>query len=327
MQRRYQRAWEVGFTGGSSSTPLRRAGRRSVDGVDNRAEIREFLASRRAKVTPEQVGLPSGGGKRRVPGLRREEVAVLAGVSTDWYIRLEKGHINGVSADVLDAVARALHLDEAERAHLFDLARAAKPTRAPRRRAQSRVRPSMQRIVDSMVTTPAFVRNGRLDLLAINALGRALYAPVFDDPARPANLARFNFLDPRAEDFFPDWDDAANTTVALLRTEAGRDPHNRDLTDLIGELATRSDEFRVRWAAHNVRLHHSGTKCFQHPVVGALDLAFEAMDLPAEPGLTLTAYTAEPGAPSADALRLLASWAATAELERSENPDHTPSKD
>jgi hypothetical protein len=327
MQRRYQRAWEVGFTGGSSSTPLRRAWRRSVDGVDNRAEIREFLASRRAKVTPEQVGLPSGGGKRRVPGLRREEVAVLAGVSTDWYIRLEKGHINGVSADVLDAVARALHLDEAERAHLFDLARAAKPTRAPRRRAQSRVRPSMQRIVDSMVTTPAFVRNGRLDLLAINALGRALYAPVFDDPARPANLARFNFLDPRAEDFFPDWDDAANTTVALLRTEAGRDPHNRDLTDLIGELATRSDEFRVRWAAHNVRLHHSGTKCFQHPVVGALDLAFEAMDLPAEPGLTLTAYTAEPGAPSADALRLLASWAATAELERSGNPDHTPSKD
>jgi hypothetical protein len=327
MQRRYQRAWEVGFTGGSSSTPLRRVWRRSVDGVDNRAEIREFLASRRAKVTPEQVGLPSGGGKRRVPGLRREEVAVLAGVSTDWYIRLEKGHINGVSADVLDAVARALHLDEAERAHLFDLARAAKPTRAPRRRAQSRVRPSMQRIVDSMVTTPAFVRNGRLDLLAINALGRALYAPVFDDPARPANLARFNFLDPRAEDFFPDWDDAANTTVALLRTEAGRDPHNRDLTDLIGELATRSDEFRVRWAAHNVRLHHSGTKCFQHPVVGALDLAFEAMDLPAEPGLTLTAYTAEPGAPSADALRLLASWAATAELERSGNPDHTPSKD
>jgi hypothetical protein len=295
--------------------------------VDNRAEIREFLASRRAKVTPEQVGLPPGGGKRRVPGLRREEVAVLAGVSTDWYIRLEKGHINGVSADVLDAVARALHLDEAERAHLFDLARAAKPTRAPRRRAQTRVRPSMQRIVDSMVTTPAFVRNGRLDLLAINALGRALYAPVFDDPARPANLARFNFLDPRAEDFFPDWDDAANTTVALLRTEAGRDPHNRDLTDLIGELATRSDEFRVRWAAHNVRLHHSGTKCFQHPVVGALDLAFEAMDLPAEPGLTLTAYTAEPGAPSADALRLLASWAATAELERAENPDHTPSKD
>jgi transcriptional regulator with XRE-family HTH domain len=291
--------------------------------VDNRAEIREFLASRRAKVTPEQVGLPAGGGKRRVPGLRREEVAVLAGVSTDWYIRLEKGHINGVSADVLDAVARALQLDEAERAHLFDLARAARPTRTPRRR-QSRVRPSIHRILDSMVTTPAFVRNGRLDLVAINALGRALYALAFDDPARPANLARFNFLDPRAPDFYPDWNNSANTTVSLLRTEVGRDPHNRDLSDLVGELATRSDEFRVRWAAHDVRLHRSGVKHFHHPVVGALELAFEAMDLPADPGLTLTAYTPEPGSPSEDALRLLASWAATADPAGSDAPDRTP---
>jgi transcriptional regulator with XRE-family HTH domain len=284
-------------------------------GVDTRAEIREFLASRRAKVTPEQVGLPAGGGKRRVPGLRREEVAVLAGVSTDWYIRLEKGHISGVSVDVLDAVARALRLDEAERAHLFDLARAARPTRAPRRRARSTVRPSIARIVDSMLTTPAFVRNGRLDVLAINDLGRALYAPAFDTPQRPVNLARFNFLDPRAEDFYPDWDTAADTSVALLRTEAGRDPDNRDLTDLVGELATRSDAFRTRWAAHDVRLHHSGTKHFQHPVVGRLALAFEAMELPTDPGLTLTAYTPEPGSPSEDALRLLASWAA---------PDPTP---
>jgi transcriptional regulator with XRE-family HTH domain len=295
--------------------------------VDNRAEIREFLASRRAKVTPEQVGLPAGGGHRRVPGLRREEVAVLAGVSTDWYVRLEKGHIGGVSAEVLDAVARALQLDEAERAHLFDLARAARPTRAPRRRAASRVRPSVQRIVDSMVGTPAFVRNGRLDLLAINALGRALYSPAFDDPVRPTNLARFNFLDPRSRDFYPDWDKAADTTVALLRTEAGRDPHNRDLTDLVGELATRSDAFRFRWAAHDVRLHRSGVKHFHHPVVGTLDLAFEAMDLPADPGLTLTAYTAEPGSPSADALTLLASWAATAAAEPA-LPHSTPtSKD
>jgi transcriptional regulator with XRE-family HTH domain len=289
--------------------------------VDNRAEIREFLASRRAKVTPEQVGLPAGGGKRRVPGLRREEVAVLAGVSTDWYIRLEKGHINGVSTDVLDAVARALQLDEAERAHLLDLARAARPTRTPRRRSQSRVRPSVQRILDSMVTAPAFVRNGRLDFLAINALGRALYSRVFEKPARPANLARFNFLDPRAVDFYPDWNISANTTVALLRTEVGRDPHNKDLADLVGELATRSDEFRVRWAAHDVRLHRSGVKHFHHPVVGALDLAFESMDLPADPGLTFTAYAAEPGSPSEDALRLLASWAAAAEPADSETPD------
>jgi len=300
--------------------------------VDNRAEIREFLASRRAKLAPEQVGLPAGGGKRRVPGLRREEVAVLAGVSTDWYIRLEKGHINGVSADVLDAVARALQLDEAERAHLFDLARAARPTRAPRRQNRTKVRPSLVRIVESMVTTPAFVRNGRLDLLTINALGRALYAPVFDDPGltdpgRPANLARFNFLDPRSRDFYPDWDAAAHTTVALLRTEAGRDPHNPDLTNLVGELATLSEEFRTRWAAHDVRLHQRGTKTFHHPVVGRLELAFDAMDLPADPGLTLTAYSAEPGSSSEDGLRLLASWAVTvtaAETARAGTSEHTP---
>lgn len=286
-----------------------------MDGVDNRAEIKEFLATRRAKITPEQVGLPAGGGTRRVPGLRREEVAVLAGVSTDWYIRLEKGNISGVSDDVLDAVARALQLDEAERDHLFNLARAAKPARATPRRIKPQVRPSVQRILDSMTGTAAFVRNGRLDILAVNALGHALYAPVFDDQRRPANIARFNFLDPRADDFYPDWNDAANTTVALLRTEAGRDPHNRELTDLIGELATRSEQFRTRWAAHNVRLHHTGIKHLHHPVVGTLDLTFDAMDLPGEPGLTLTAYTAEPGTPSHDALTLLASWAATTEAE------------
>jgi hypothetical protein len=246
-----------------------------------------------------------------VPGLRREEVAVLAGVSTEWYVRLEKGHIAGVSEDVLDAVARALQLDEAERAHLYDLARAAKPRRAPVRRAAPQVKPSVRWILESMTSAAAFVRNGRLDILAINPLGRALYAPVFDDARRPANLARFNFLDPRARDFYPNWDDAADTSVALLRTEAGRDPRNRDLTDLVGELATRSEEFRTRWAAHDVRLHRTGTKHFQHPVVGRLDLAFDALDVPAAPGLTLTAYTAEPGSPSADALALLASWAAT----------------
>jgi transcriptional regulator with XRE-family HTH domain len=299
-----------------------------VNRVDNRADIREFLATRRARITPEQAGLPSGGGRRRVPGLRREEVAVHAGVSTEWYIRLEKGHIAGVSDDVLDAVAGALQLDEAERAHLFDLARAAKPGRhAPSRRAKPQVRPSVQRILDSMTATAAFVRNGRLDILAINALGRALYAPVFDDERRPANLARFNFLDPHAKDFYPDWNDAANTSVALLRTEAGRDPRDRDLTDLVGELATRSEDFRTRWAAHDVRLHRTGVKHFHHPVVGTLDLAFDAMDLPAEPGLTLTAYTAEPGSPSADALKLLASWTATTgETDRHavrSRPDHT----
>jgi transcriptional regulator with XRE-family HTH domain len=279
--------------------------------VDNRAEIREFLVTRRAKITPEQAGLPTGAGPRRVPGLRREEVAVLAGVSTDWYIRLEKGHISGVSEDVLDAVARALRLDEAERAHLYNLAAAAKPRRRPQRRADPTIRPSLARVLDSMTGTAAFIRNGRLDVLAANQLGRALYAPAFDDPVRPANLARFNFLDPRSRDFYPDWDATSNITVALLRTEVGRDPDNQDLSHLIGELATRSEAFRTRWAAHNVRLHRTGIKHFHHPVVGDMELSFDAMDLPADPGLTLTAYTAEPGTPSGDALTLLASWAAT----------------
>jgi len=291
--------------------------------MDNRAEIRDFLATRTAKITPAQAGLPPGGGTRRVPGLRREEVAVLAGVSTDWYIRLEKGHISGVSDDVLDAVARALQLDQAERLHLFYLARAAKPVRAPRRRTGPTVRPSVIRLVDSMTGAPAFVRNGRLDVLAINPLGRALYAPMFHDAGDPANLARFCFLDHRSDDFYPDWNDAANTTVALLRTEAGRDPHNRALTDLVGELATRSDEFRVRWAAHNVRMHRSGIKHFHHPAVGTLDLAFDAMELPAEDGgvgLTLTAYSAEPGSPSEDGLKLLSSWVVT-ETPETVTPD------
>lgn len=284
--------------------------------MDSRVEIREFLATRRAKLTPEQAGVPLFGGKRRVPGLRREEVAMLAGVSTDYYTRLEKGNISGVSESVLEAVAGALQLDEAERDHLFDLARAAKPNpRSSRKRAQGQIRPSVQQILDSMTTTPAFVRNGRLDILAINDLGRALYSPVFDGPGSPVNLARFNFLDPRSFAFYPDWNETSNQTVSLLRTEAGRDPLNRDLSNLIGELATRSDEFRTRWAAHDVRLHRTGVKHLHHPVVGPLDLAFDAMELPADTGLTLTAYTAEPGTQADDALRLLASWAATQRAE------------
>jgi transcriptional regulator with XRE-family HTH domain len=284
--------------------------------VDNRSEIREFLASRRARITPEQAGLPVFGGTRRVLGLRREEAAMLAGVSVDYYTRLERGNLRGVSETVLDALARGLRLDEAERAHLFDLARAAGPTTArPRRRSPQKVRPSVQRILDSMTGAPAFVQNGRLDVLAANRLGRALYSEMFADPVRPANLARFVFSNPRSRHFFADWERAANDTVAILRSEAGRDPYDSGLSDLVGELATRSEEFRIRWAAHNVRIHRAGVKHVRHPVVGDLDLTYEMMELSADPGLSILTYSAEPGTPSEEALGLLGSWAATLEQE------------
>ena len=284
-----------------------------MEGVDTSKDLGEFLASRRARITPQQAGLTLYGSNRRVPGLRRQEVAMLAGLSVEYLTRLERGNASGVSDSVLDALARALQLDEAESSHLFDLARAARgrAVREPRRPQPPRVRPSVQRILESMTTAPAFVRNGRLDILAINPLGQALYSPVFADPARPANLARFCFLDPRAEELYQNWDDAADTSVALLRTEAGRDPCNKALTNLVGELATRSDAFRTRWARHDVRLHRTGLKHFSHPVVGELALDFDAMELPADAGLTLTAYSAESGTPEEEKLRLLASWSAT----------------
>jgi len=279
--------------------------------VDTKREIREFLTSRRGRITPQQAGLPIFGDNRRVPGLRREEVAMLAGVSVDYYTRLERGNLRGASESVLDAVARALQLDEAERAHLFDLARAAGPGKPSRRSAPKQVRLSVQRLLDAMTDAPALVQNGRLDILAANRLGRALYSELYLDPTRPVNHARFTFLDPRAHDFYPDWDRAANDGVALLRAEAGRNPYDRALTDLVGELSTRSEEFRIRWAAHNVRLHQTGAKHFHHPVVGDLTLTFEMMELAADPGLNLLAYSAEPGSRSAEALNLLASWTAT----------------
>jgi transcriptional regulator with XRE-family HTH domain len=282
--------------------------------VDNRDEVKAFLSSRRAKITPEQAGLAHYNRNRRVPGLRRSEVADLAGVSVEYYAQLERGDLSGVSESVLDALGRALQLTEAEREHLHDLARAAGPGRRTRRRpANAQVRPTVTRILDGMTEVPAFIENGRLDVLATNPLARALYAPVFADPARPVNLARFNFLNPRARTYWGNWDRAADETVAMLRTEAGRDPYDRALTDLIGELSTRSDEFRVRWGAHDVQLHRTGLKHIRHPVVGELHLSYEVMDLPADPGLALVAFSAEAGSPADDALKLLASWAATHE--------------
>jgi transcriptional regulator with XRE-family HTH domain len=283
--------------------------------VDTRTEIREFLTSRRAKITPDQVGLTAYG-PRRVPGLRREEVAVLAGVSVPYYTRLERGDMSGVSDSVLEALARALQLDDAERAHLFDLARAAGPSARPRRRPAQRIRPSVQRLLDAMTGAPALVQNGRLDILAANPLGRALYSDMHAQQGGPVNHARFVFLDPRAQDFYGDWERAASDTVAILRTEAGRDPYDRGLSDLVGELSTRSDEFRTRWAAHNVRIHRTGVKHFHHPVVGDLSLTYEMLELAADTGLSILTYTAEPGSRSEEGLRLLGSWAATAESAR-----------
>ncbi|NQX28795.1 helix-turn-helix domain-containing protein [Microbacteriaceae bacterium VKM Ac-2854] len=285
--------------------------------MDNHTSVREFLSTRRARISPEQSGLPAYGGKRRVPGLRREEVAMLAGVSVDYYTRLERGNLSGVSESVLDALARALQLDEAETAHLFDLARAAAPGLRRRATQPLAVRPSLQRILDSMVGAPAWVRNGRMDFMAANELGFALYNDYFDDRTRPANSARFLFLDPRAREFFPDWETNANDVVAILRGEAGRNPYDKKLTDLIGELSTRSTEFRVRWAAHNVRFHRSGLKRINHSVVGALELTYEAMEFPGLPGLTMFAYTAEPASSTEEKLKLLASWAATRAVQES----------
>ena len=286
--------------------------------VDAASELSQFLTSRRANVTPEQAGLPSWG-QRRVPGLRREEVASLAGVSVEYYKRLERGNATGASDAVLDALADALRLDDAERAHLFDLARAASPGTRRRRTPVQRVRPVVQRTLDS-IDAPAIVSNMRGDYLAANQLGRALYTPLFESREQPANSARFTFLDPAAQEFFLDWEKAAKDLVATLRSTAGQNPYDRALSDLVGELSTRSDAFRTWWAAHNVRYHQTGTKRLHHPVVGDLELSYEVMELSADTGLRLAIFTAEPGSRSDEALSLLASWAATPDQLPGEHP-------
>ncbi|MEU8874467.1 helix-turn-helix transcriptional regulator [Streptomyces javensis] len=268
--------------------------------MDARNEAREFLMSRRANLTPEQTGLPVSG-HRRVAGLRRGEVAMLADVSPEYYAKIERGHLAGVSDAVLESLARALQLDDAEREHLFDLARAANGAAWPVRRRRTKTwvpRDSLTRALDAIALGPAFVRNGRMDVLATNALGRAFYDEVFDGPGQ-GNLARYCFLDERAKAFYPHWEAAADITVSILRTEAGRDPRDKQLHDLIGELSTCSDEFRT---------HHE---------VGDLTLTYEGMELTAEPGLSFLIYTAEPGSPSQERLHLLASLAATPTTEPS----------
>jgi transcriptional regulator with XRE-family HTH domain len=283
--------------------------------MDTRNEIREFLTSRRARVKAADVGLPDYGA-RRVPGLRREEVAVLAGVSVPYYTRLERGDVAGVSDSVLDALARALRLDDAERAHLFDLARAIQPLAPPprRRRGRQGVRPAVQQILDALTGVPAILTNHRQDFLAANALARALFADLFDGHEHP-NSARFIFLDPRARELYPDWASVARDVVGALRSAAGRTPGDRALSDLVGELSTRNEEFRQYWARHDVRFHVSGVKRLHHPQVGDMELRYEGLDVVSDTDLVIYAYTAEAGSRSAGALALLGSLAATEAAE------------
>jgi transcriptional regulator with XRE-family HTH domain len=284
---------------------------------DSGKDLREFLTTRRAKITPDQAGLPVYGANRRVTGLRREEVALLAGISVEYYTRLERGTVGSVSDSVLDGLVHALQLDEAERDHLYRLVRTAAmpPGRAPRRTpAKKRVRPTVQRILAQM-PMPAYLRNSRFDVLAANDLGRALYSPLYDHaaahtPGQPPNSARFCFLDPGARDFFVDYDKSANDCVAFLRAAAGSDPYDKDLSDLVGELSTRSEDFRRRWAAHDVRYHRTGRKHFHHPLVGDIELDFEAFELAGDHGQRINIYTAPPDSPAEEALKLLASWTA-----------------
>lgn len=294
--------------------------------MDPANELSQFLTSRRANISPDQAGLPSYG-QRRVPGLRREEVASLAGVSVEYYKRLERGNATGASDQVLHALADALHLDDAERTHLFDLARSAGPALPQRRRTrgpgQSPIRPVVQQILDR-IDAPAAVSNMRCDYLAANALGRALYAPLFESWEQPPNSARFTFLDPAAQDFFIDWEKAAKDLVAALRQMAGRNPYDRALTDLIGELSTRSEPFRIWWAAHNVRYHQTGSKRLHHPVVGDLELNYEVMQITADTDLRLAIFTADPNSRSEQALDLLGSWTATTSTEQPVDGDVRP---
>ncbi|KQQ83271.1 helix-turn-helix transcriptional regulator [Pseudarthrobacter sp. SL88] len=282
--------------------------------MDNRDDLSQFLVSRRARLSLEQVGLPDFGGRRRVPGLRREEVALLAGMSSEYYKRLERGNAKGASEAVIDGVSRALQLDEAEHSHLLELIRAANTGVHPARRrltGKAQISGTVQQTLDAMSTVPVYVQNGRLDAVATNRLGRALFSEMFEDSRQPVNAARFAFLDARAQTFYRDWESNTRQIVALLRVEAGRSPFDRKLSDLVGELSTRSDLFRKLWGAHDVRQHRSGIKSVHHPIVGDLDLDYLGLDLAYGQALQMLVFSAEPGSASHDGLQLLANWAAT----------------
>ncbi|MDP9185473.1 MAG: helix-turn-helix transcriptional regulator [Actinomycetota bacterium] len=275
--------------------------------MDAESEIREFLTSRRARISPERAGLPIERRKRRVSGLRREEVAVLAGVSAEYYTRLERGHVGGVSDSVLEALARALQLDEAERAHLLDLVRATRAATGRRRVPSAHdLRPNVQHVLDA-IAAPALLHNRCMEIVAANHLGRALHTPVFAGPVRPVSHARFLFLDPRARTFYVDWEVVAKITASYMRAEAAHEPDDQALSDLIAELSVRSERFRAWWAAHDVRFYASLAPLrFRHPVVGDISLTFEPLEFVANPELKIAVYLAEPGSASEQTLTALA---------------------
>ncbi|RXS72038.1 transcriptional regulator [Streptomyces sp. TM32] len=283
--------------------------------MDPRAELGDFLRSRRARLRPEDVGLPPAGGRRRVPGLRREELAMLAGVSVSYYTRLEQGHARNASPEVWDAIARVLGLDETERAHLTRLVQ---PEPSPRGApaGEPRIRRELVQLLDAMETVPAYLLGRRMDVLGWNRMARALLFDFAARDPRERNMARLVFLEPSSRDLFAEWENKARETVGYLRTDVGRWPDDRALTELVGELSMKSEDFSRMWADYSITDKGHGTKRLHHPLVGDLALSYETFQLPANPGLYLVTYHAEPGSPSAEALRLLASWGID------ENPAH-----
>ncbi|MGZ0148804.1 helix-turn-helix transcriptional regulator [Kribbella sp. WER1] len=276
--------------------------------MDRRAELSEFLKSRRARVQPEELGIKVYSGRRRVPGLRREELAQAAGVSADYYVRLEQGRTDNVSQEILDAVADVLRLTDDERTHLALLAKPVR--RAPRRRPAQRLRPGLQALLDAMPDVPAFVLGPRMDVLGWNRLAAALIADFDGMDRKERNIPRLVFLDPASRDFYPEWATVADETVGYLRMYAGRYPDDPELAELIGELSIRSPEFRDHWARHDVKDKTFGSKTQHHPLVGDITVRYETLQPPGEPDQLLVTYTVEPGSASEQNLRLLASWTA-----------------
>jgi transcriptional regulator with XRE-family HTH domain len=291
--------------------------------MDQNSELREFLRTRRARLSVDDVDVDSTRRVRRVPGLRREEVAQLAGVSVDYYTRLEQGRHLNVSDEVLDAVARALRLDDTERSYLFQIARV-NPRRGRRRTPApvQRVRPSIRRILETLDDViPAFVFGRRMDVLAANRLARALMTDFDALAPRDRNLLRYTFLDESTRELFADWEEVARDNVAILRLDAGRHPDDPLLIELVGELSVKSEEFCRWWADHNVRERTHGVKRYHHPLVGDLTVDYESVALLGDPDQTLCIYTAEAGSPSETALQLLANWTGTpAQLPASVTP-------